>query len=331
MPIGIKRSYVLGADQVFASDALATIPSFTVPVLNGQTITGRLLLLATVGATGGLRAQLTSPGSANYAVKYQLSTGATAVANSSILAQAAFTNALASAGTWFLDVAFAITFNAAGNYPIPYGRYQITVTGRGGTGTAAIPGNANYNPVVPGNAYYNPYTPGNSGVNPSTPGNSGTNPGTYQPGNYNFVYDDTYPGTYTPGNPFTNPSTPGNPFSNPGSGGNFAGNNPPSGGNYANTNPGSGGNVSGYNPGSGGNYANTNPSSGGNYANTNPTTPAVPGNASTALGVTLPGSNSGGSPAPVTPATLVSYYSYPDNATYPVSVPSGGYVTITSS
>lgn len=122
MPIGIKRSYVLGADQVFASDALATIPSFTVPVLSGQTITGRLLLLATVGATGGLRAQLTSPGSANYAVKYQLSTGATAVANSSILAQAAFTNALASAGTWFLDVAFAITFNAAGNFLVQAGQ-----------------------------------------------------------------------------------------------------------------------------------------------------------------------------------------------------------------
>jgi hypothetical protein len=56
----------------------------------------------------------------------------------------------------------------------------------------------------------------------------------------------------------------------------------------------------------------------------------VPGNASTALGVTMPGSNTGGTPAPATPATLVSYYSYPDNATYPVSVPSGGYVTITS-
>ena len=115
MPIGIKRSYVLGADQVFADNTLVTIPAFTVPVVSGQTITGRILVIATVGATGGLRAQLTSPGSANYAVKYQLSTGATAVANSSIIAQAAFTNALASAGTWFLDIAFAITFNAAGN------------------------------------------------------------------------------------------------------------------------------------------------------------------------------------------------------------------------
>ena len=166
------------------------------------------------------------------------------------------------ARTWRASGTGTQTFNAAGNYSIPYGRYQITVTGRGGTGTAAIPGNPNYNPYVPGNPNYNPSTPGNPNYNPYTPA----------------------------------------------SGGNFAGNNPSTPGNFAGNNPGSG----------------------GNFAGNNPTTPAVPGNASTALGVTMPGSNTGGTPAPATPATLVSYYSYPDNATYPVSVPSGGYVTITS-
>jgi hypothetical protein len=234
--------------------------------------------------------------------------------------------------TWRASGTGTQTFNAAGNYSIPYGRYQITVTGRGGTGTAAIPGNPNYNPYVPGNAYYNPYVPGNANYNPTVPGNANYNP--VVPGNAN--YNPTVPGNayYNPGTYVSkfNYYAPGNVAGyNPSSGGNVSGYNPSSGGNVAGYNPSSGGNFAGNNPGSGGNYAGTNPGSGGNYAGNNPTTPAVPGNASTALGVTMPGSNSGGTPAPVTPATLVSYYSYPDNATYPVSVPSGGYVTITSS
>jgi hypothetical protein len=244
--------------------------------------------------------------------------------------------------TWRASGTGTQTFNSSGNYPIPYGRYQITVAGRGGTGTAAVPGNPNYNPyvpgnpiynpVIPGNPNYNPYYPGNPNYNPYYPGNANYNP--YYPGNFNYnpqyyvegfysyFYDDYVPGYFVPGN-ITG--------SNPGSGGNYAGANPGSGGNYAGANPGSGGNPSGSNPSSGGNYAGANPASGGNFAGNNPTTPAVPGSPATALGVTMPGSNSGGTPAPVTPATLVSYYSYPDNTTYPVSVPSGGYVTITSS
>ena len=200
--------------------------------------------------------------------------------------------------TWRASGTGTQTYNSPTNYAIPYGRYQITVAGRGGTGTAAVPGNPNYNPYVPGNPF----------SNPSTPGNPNYNPGYYSPGYYSYYFDDYVPSYYIPGNfAGNNPSTPGNSGTNPGSGGNFAGNNPGTPGN------------SGVNPGSG-----------GNFAGNNPNTPAVPGNASTALGVTMPGSNTGGTPAPVTPATLVSYYSYPDNATYPVSVPSGGYVTITS-
>ena len=255
--------------------------------------------------------------------------------------------------TWRASGTGTQTFNSAGNYPIPYGRYRITVTGRGGTGTAAVPGNPNFNPPTPGNPNYNPFVPGNANYNPFVPGNPFYNPTV--PGNPNY-------NPFTPGNPNYNPTVPGNANFNPGffvskygsfipgnvagynpsSGGNFAGNNPGSGGNFAGTNPSSGGNFAGNNPSSGGNFAGNNPSSGGNFAGNNPTnpgnfagnnptTPAAPGNPATALGVTMPGSNSGGTPAPVTPATLVSYYSYPDNATYPVSVPSGGYVTITSS
>jgi hypothetical protein len=269
--------------------------------------------------------------------------------------------------TWRASGTGAQTFNSPSNYAIPYGRYQITVAGRGGTGTAAVPGNPTYNPYTPGNPFsnpfvpgnpnYNPYTPGNpfsnpgtpgnpnynpytpasggnpSGSNPSTPGNYNYYPGYYQSPYYSFYFDDVIPGYYTPGNiSGQNPATPGNPNYNPytpGSGGNFAGNNPFTPGNSG-VNPGSGGNFAGNNPGTPGN-SGVNPGSGGNFAGNNPTTPAAPGNAATALGVTMPGSNTGGTPAPATPATLVSYYSYPDNATYPVSVPSGGYVTITSS
>lgn len=265
--------------------------------------------------------------------------------------------------TWRASGTGTQTFNSSGNYSIPYGRYQITVAGRGGTGTAAIPGNPNFNPTVPGNPNFNPFIPGNPNYNPFIPGNAffnptspgnpnfnpfvpgnaffnpfvpgnpNFNPGYYQPGSYNFFFDDFTPGVYYPGNPSgSNPGSGGNfAGNNPGSGGNPSGFNPPSGGNFAGFNPGSGGNFAGNNPSSGGNFAGNNPPTGGNFAGNNPTTPAVPGNPSTALGVTMPGSNSGGTPAPATPATLVSYYSYPDNATYPVSVPSGGYVTITSS
>ena len=42
----------------------------------------------------------------------------------------------------------------------------------------------------------------------------------------------------------------------------------------------------------------------------------------------MPGGPGGGWPVPPTPATEISYYSYPDNASYPVTVAPGGQVTI---
>jgi len=81
-----------------------------------------------------------------------------------------------------------------------------------------------------------------------------------------------------------------------------------------------------YNPIVPGN-SNFNPVVPGN-ANYNPIVPAAAGNPSSALGVTAPGSNVGGTAASPIGATLVSYYAYPDNATYPVTVPSGGNINI---
>lgn len=62
-----------------------------------------------------------------------------------------------------------------------------------------------------------------------------------------------------------------------------------------------------------------------------PATAYVLGNigaASSALGVTAPGGPVSNAATPISP-TAVSYYSYPDNATYPVTVPSGGQINIT--
>ena len=76
--------------------------------------------------------------------------------------------------------------------------------------------------------------------------------------------------------------------------------------------------MAGYN-------ASTGQNSTGTY---NPNTPAVAGNPSSALGVTAPGSPTGGTAATPISATLVSYYAYPDNATYPVTVAPGGNISI---
>jgi len=53
--------------------------------------------------------------------------------------------------TWRASGVGTTNFNAPGNFTIPYGRNVINVSGAGGTGTAAVPGNLNYNPIVPGN------------------------------------------------------------------------------------------------------------------------------------------------------------------------------------
>ena len=52
------------------------------------------------------------------------------------------------------------------------------------------------------------------------------------------------------------------------------------------------------------------------------------GQAASALGITAPGGPVSQAASPISP-TAVSYYSYPDNSTYPVTVPSGGQINIT--
>ena len=58
----------------------------------------------------------------------------------------------------------------------------------------------------------------------------------------------------------------------------------------------------------------------------NPITSGVAGTPFNVLGVNFPGGSAGPlgpTTAPTIPATEINYYTYPDNATYPVSVPAG--------
>lgn len=239
------------------------------------------------------------------------------------------------------------TYNAPANFTIPYGRAKFAVTGRAQPGNPSTPGNfAGVNPPTPGNyAGTNPPEPGFSGVNPPEPGNyAGTNPGSPVPGNTNasatnwyaiYSYNDGFPNfsfnlqggfspsgscpspfdqyyvtplynvysivnydclynpsTFSPGNPIYNPETPGYPFSN----------NPTPGYDF-------------FNPESPGNPFF-------NFVAGNPGSSFSVGN------VFFPGGNSDSS-APLVPSTTVAI-SY-TNSGLSLSVPSGGYVTITVS
>lgn len=250
--------------------------------------------------------------------------------------------------TWKAASGSATTFNSPGNVVIPYGRYDITVTGRGGTGPTGAPSSIDtYNPSVPGNTTYNPIVPGTTNYNPVIPGNDNYNSPNPSLGfNWNYSFSRTYTNR-------TNGAQSNWYFTSGGSGPNC-----PSGYTFYGYNAGlnayqydvasyscSGpygwpGNVSGTNPSSGGNSAGTNAPSGGNYAGGNP---AVPGNANyntatnpspgtptNVLGVTFPGGNAG-SAASVVPTTTINRYTFLDGTTYPVTIPSGSYVTITIS
>ena len=300
--------------------------------------------------------------------------------------------------TWKASAGSTTTFNTPGNIVIPYGRSDIVVTGRGGTGIGSGPSTiAGYNPSTPGTLTYNPISGGNfsfsysptpayteynppsggnyaggnppsggnfAGYNAATPGNPNFNPGfagmyvaqytvlnfaaprydypytTYnlaesaanpcpspsvytEPGYYQSTTYSCTPHTF-PGNIIGyNPNTPGEIVYNPYSEG-TATYNPISPGNpyYVPAEPGS----SVYNPVSGGNFAGGNPAVPGN-ANYNLGTSPVPGTPTTVLGVTMPGGNPGSTAAVVSPTTI-NRYAFPDGATYPVTVPTGSYVTI---
>lgn len=153
--------------------------------------------------------------------------------------------------TWRATGVGTTTFNSPGNFAIPFGKYEVLVSGRAGTGNPNTPGTiSGYNPIVPSTI---------SGSNPTIPSNiSGYN--TISPGNPTGVF-------------------------NAGSGGNFAGFTQ-SGGNVAGYNAGTGGGfnvfeyIARYDTYREGASSNTptgtyNPPSGGNGASYNPFVPGT--------------------------------------------------------
>lgn len=163
--------------------------------------------------------------------------------------------------TWRATGVGSTTFNTPGNFTIPFGKYEILVSGRAGTGNPNTPGTiSGYNPTVPSTI---------SGSNPSTPSNiSGYN--TVSPGNPTGVY---------------NPGSGGNFAGYTQSGGNVAGYNANTAGGFNVTesvsrydiirNAGTSNNPTGtYNTPAGGNPVAYNPTVPGNI-NYNPPTPGV--------------------------------------------------------
>ena len=76
--------------------------------------------------------------------------------------------------TWRATGVGSTTFNAPGNFTIPFGKYEVLVSGRGGTGNPNTPGTiTGYNPTVPSTqSGSNPGTPSTiSGYNPVIAGN----------------------------------------------------------------------------------------------------------------------------------------------------------------
>jgi hypothetical protein len=124
MSIGIKNVFRTTAAQVVTSStALVTATGMTIPIAANQEIHIRYHLVFTVGATGGIRFQITVPAAPTFFNNDILLVNTVAPSTSSAnqTAQAAFTNALANAGNHFVEGEFHIVNGAtAGNVTIQF-------------------------------------------------------------------------------------------------------------------------------------------------------------------------------------------------------------------
>lgn len=118
MAIGIRTAFIKTADSPFTSNVVLATIGLTSPIAAGQTQKVRFWVPFTVGATGGIRAQLAVPaGGAIFNTTIKLfNTVAASLTLAAQAASAAFTNALANAGTHWLEVEATIVNGAtAGN------------------------------------------------------------------------------------------------------------------------------------------------------------------------------------------------------------------------
>lgn len=119
---GIQNFFTKAADQVIADATLISIslggttnPVTTgIPIAAGQRLKVRYWVKFTVGATGGVRAQVLVPaGGTSFQATIRLNnTVAPSATIATQQASAAFTNALANAGTHWLEIEVSVTNGA---------------------------------------------------------------------------------------------------------------------------------------------------------------------------------------------------------------------------
>ena len=228
----------------------------------------------------------------------------------------------------------SVTFNSSGTYNPRYGKQKVYVSGKGGDGSYAA-GTPYYN-VVPGNYYDNSYSYTTNGTNSPSYPVQGNFTYTVTAGTWGDIWNSTTKQVYRYVNWTSYYSFTGAPGFSPSStysaaysytyydnaGYTFTGNQAAiynSGTNYY-TVPGTPYSYNTYVPGNTGTNPTNYPYAGTNSPTTNTGTTA------NVLGISLPGGYGGSaSVVPSTRATSIPNYGTP----YSVTVPSGGYVTIT--
>lgn len=121
MAIGIRTFYMVAANLAVTNSTVLVSTGLTSPVAAGQTQKIRCWVPITVGAAGGVRAQIVVPaGGVLFNATFKLfNTVAPSVTTAAQSSSAAFTNALANAGTHWLEIeATVVNGTTAGNIDI---------------------------------------------------------------------------------------------------------------------------------------------------------------------------------------------------------------------
>lgn len=120
---GIYNNYMVAADVVIATDIVPGTVGLLSPIAANQTQRLRWWVPFSVGATGGVRAVITVPagGTIFLSTIALYNTVAPAIVTATQAASAAFTNALANAGTHWIEVNATIVNGAtAGNVDLEF-------------------------------------------------------------------------------------------------------------------------------------------------------------------------------------------------------------------
>lgn len=104
--IGISNRFVVAANIPVASSAVLITTGLSFPIAATQRVHARFHFIFSVGATGGIRSQIVVPAAVTNFINTILlwNTVAPSVTSGSQTSSAAFTNALANAGTHFIDM-----------------------------------------------------------------------------------------------------------------------------------------------------------------------------------------------------------------------------------